>query len=452
MTAYAILALLGGSWPIDTTSPTISNISPLSGASTTSTSPTISVSYADTISGIDVSRIKLTLDGNNVTASSAVTSSGINYIPSVLISGTHSVTVTVSDKKGNQTNRSWSFSVISNSGESGSGSGNIEGGDDKDIPGITSLSGTVTGSGRFTKNVTARSKNSKVKLYIPEDTVGKSRLGAQLTRISIAEVRNPPDPPEWTKIVGSVYDVGPDGATFDPPIYLTLEYRKFQIPEGVTEEKLVIAYWDEEAGEDIQLDGKVDADDTTIETEISHFTNFAILAHARPAIFTTTDLTVSSHEIVVGESITISTIVTNNGDLTGTHQVTLMINGTAIDVKQVEIAGGQSQQVSFIITGDTAGTYNVAINMLRAAYIVKERKTSPELTGNSPPEIKTEPPVPPLPPDSSEGKISGTALPAVPPPASTEKPANWTLIAGIIAGVVVLGLSGFFLVRRFTYY
>ena len=111
MTAYAVIALLGGSWPEDATAPAISSLSPSSGASTTSTSPTIGASYSDATSGIDTGTATMTLDGTDITSSSTVTSSGISYSSSGLSTGTHSVTVTVSDKKGNEASRNWSFSV-----------------------------------------------------------------------------------------------------------------------------------------------------------------------------------------------------------------------------------------------------------------------------------------------------------------------------------------------------
>jgi hypothetical protein len=44
-------------------------------------------------------------------------------------------------------------------------------------------------------------------------------------------------------------------------------------------------------------------------------------------------------------------------------------------------------------------------------------------------------------------------MPSAPlPPPPPDKPTNWLLIGGIVAGVAVFGLFIFFLVRRFFYY
>ena len=123
MTAYAVLALMGKSWPKDTTSPTISNLTPSSGASTTSTNPTISASYSDAVSGINTATATIRVDGTNRTSSATVTDSGISYAASGLTIGTHSVTVAVSDKTGNEASRSWSFSVATRSDGGGGGGG-----------------------------------------------------------------------------------------------------------------------------------------------------------------------------------------------------------------------------------------------------------------------------------------------------------------------------------------
>ncbi len=43
----------------------------------------------------------------------------------------------------------------------------------------------------------------------------------------------PPTPPEDFSVIGLVYDFGPNGATFDPPITLTITYDPALIPEGL---------------------------------------------------------------------------------------------------------------------------------------------------------------------------------------------------------------------------
>ena len=446
MTAYAVIALLGGSWPEDATAPAISSLSPSSGASTTSTSPTIGASYSDATSGIDTGTATMTLDGTDITSSSTVTSSGISYSSSGLSTGTHSVTVTVSDKKGNEASRNWSFSVTTSSGGGGGGGG---GGS---AAGITPVSAYLTSSGKFTEDVTAESEDGKVELYIPEDTIGKNKFGALLSSISIVEQENPPDPPQKSNVVGLVYDFGPDGATFDPPVSLTVEYTKSKIPDGVAEENLVVAYWDEDADEWVELEGTVDPENNTVTVEISHFTDFTVLAYTRPASFDITDLSINPTEASVEETVTISVIVTNAGDLTDTYEVILKMNGSEVEVEEAEVIGGESETVSFRVTLSAAGTYTVEIASLSGSFVVKEEVASLALPTPSLPAPTSALPTPSPSPEAPETEAP-TPMPSAPlPPPPPDKPTNWLLIGGIVAGVAVFGLLIFFLVRRYFYY
>lgn len=339
-------------------------------------------------------------------------------------------------------------------GDGGGGGGGGGGG----AAGITRVLGSTTSTGRFTEDITARSGDNKVELYIPEDTTGKSRTGGLLFSIRIEKQADPADPPEKSDVVGLVYDFGPDGATFDPAVSLTFEYSESKIPDGVAEENLVVAYWDEEDEEWIELEGTVDQENNTVTAEISHFTDFTILAHTRPASFDTTELAISPDEIEIGEMVIVSAIVTNTGDLTGTHEVTLKINGVEVEVKEVELIGGDDKKVSFSVTPEEPGTYTVDVDELIGSFAVKEKVESlnaPEAP--SPPVPSLPAPVspstaPPSKPESPEQEVSQLTPPAPLPPPPSREPINWYLIGGIIAGVVVLGLLIFFLIRRFTYY
>jgi hypothetical protein len=107
----------------------------------------------------------------------------------------------------------------------------------------------------------------------------------------------------------------------------------------------------------------------------------------RPATFTTTDLTISPTELDIRENVTISVLLTNIGDLAGSYEVSLKINAETVSAKEITLAGGASERVTFTTTKDT-------------------------------------PPVLPVP------------APPSPPPT----PLNWWLIGGIVIGLVVVGL------------
>ena len=243
--------------------------------------------------------------------------------------------------------------------------------------GVTSVLQYLTQAGRFKEDVTCRSGDRKVTLFIPKDTIGKNRVGSLLSSISIKEMTEPPSLPEQCSVIGLVYRLGPDRATFDPPIDLTINYDPSLIPQGVAEERLVVTTFDTFAwgtSQWVELESTVDPEADTIMAKISHFSAVAVLAPTRPANFTVTDLSITPQEIISGESVDVSVIVTNTGDLTGSYEVSLKINDMIVQAEEVTLDGGGSKTVSFSVTSDTIGEYNVDISGLLGTFEVKAPK------------------------------------------------------------------------------
>jgi len=141
----------------------------------------------------------------------------------------------------------------------------------------------ISDDGEILQTIEATSADGMLTITIPEGTIALDKDGDPLDSLTVAVDPSPPAPPEDANIIGLAYDFGPDGATFDPPITFTWSYDPAEIPEGVAEEDLVLAYYDEEAGEWVELPCVVDPVTNTITASVSHFTVFAIIAHAVPA-------------------------------------------------------------------------------------------------------------------------------------------------------------------------
>ena len=98
---------------------TFSGETPGPGAVTSSTTPTISVSYSDSASTILASNVFLFVGGVNVTSFSdtTITSSQATYVtPSILSlkNGVHNVTIKVTDLAGSSAGAQWNFTVNTN--------------------------------------------------------------------------------------------------------------------------------------------------------------------------------------------------------------------------------------------------------------------------------------------------------------------------------------------------
>ncbi|MFC1984484.1 hypothetical protein ACFLU0_00515 [Chloroflexota bacterium] len=149
-------------------------------------------------------------------------------------------------------------------------------------PGITDVSDIVNEDGTFTEDVTAESEDGNVAISIDEGVIGLTEEGEPLSEIWIIPIEEEAEipPPEGGHIIAVSYDAGPDGATFSEPITLTITYNPDDLPEGVSEEDLVIAVWDEDADPPqwVELPSVVDTENNTVTVTLNHFTIFAIIA------------------------------------------------------------------------------------------------------------------------------------------------------------------------------
>ena len=95
----------------DTTAPTISSAAPTGNVN--SAQPPISANYQDN-TGVDVTRVKLLVDGADVTAAAQVSATSISYATAhPLAQGAHTVQFNVVDTTGNPASATWTFSVDS---------------------------------------------------------------------------------------------------------------------------------------------------------------------------------------------------------------------------------------------------------------------------------------------------------------------------------------------------
>ena len=144
----------------------------------------------------------------------------------------------------------------------------------------TYLLGKIDGEGVITENVTAKSCDKRFWLIIKEGTTALTDEDRPLSWIIMkGKMRNPPEPPEDANVISLFYDFKPSGATFDPPATLEYRYETNKIPEGVSEEDLVIAYWDATASEWVELTCACNTETKTITAKLAHFTAFSVFGY-----------------------------------------------------------------------------------------------------------------------------------------------------------------------------
>ncbi|MEE8372112.1 MAG: hypothetical protein V3R87_00045, partial [Dehalococcoidia bacterium] len=82
---------------------------------------------------------------------------------------------------------------------------------------------------------------------------------------------------------GLTYEFGPEGATFEPPITITFTFVPAELPEGVSEEDLFVAVWDEDAGAWVEVEGAIiDLVTGTVTIQVGHFSKYAVFVRVEP--------------------------------------------------------------------------------------------------------------------------------------------------------------------------
>lgn len=107
----------------------------------------------------------------------------------------------------------------------------------------------------------------------------------------------------------------------------------------------------------------------------------------KPARFTVSDLSVTPSEVTAGSSVTVKVTVNNTGELIGTYEVILKIDGAREAAQTVTVVGGNSTRVEFKFVKYSSGTFAVTVDELKSTLTVKA----------APAPVTSPPPTPPTP-------------------------------------------------------
>jgi peroxiredoxin len=136
----------------------------------------------------------------------------------------------------------------------------------------------VDSQGMLKSEVEVSSAEGRIGLSLDKGTTVLDQDGEPLRIIHAVIDPSPSSPPENAYIVSPAYNLEPQGATFDPPLLLTLGYDPKRLPEGLVEKELYIAYHN---GTKWCMVGykKVDTKPYSVTTHLYdfNFTSFAIL-------------------------------------------------------------------------------------------------------------------------------------------------------------------------------
>src|SRR4030042_1394364 len=115
-----------------------------------------------------------------------------------------------------------------------------------------------------------------------------------------------------------------------------------------------------------------------------------IVGAPKPAEFIVTDLTVTPSEAEEAAPILISANITNIGDLEGTYDANLTINGVLTQTQIVTVPGNNTSViVEFTVIEENIGEYTVEIGGLTGSFKIKEAPPSASNIHLSNPVVKT---------------------------------------------------------------
>jgi hypothetical protein len=292
--------------------------------------------------------------------------------------------------------------------------------------GTTQIAETLDSRGVTTAEVQAKSSDSKARLVLETQTRALDVSGNPLENISMVESTNTLTIAETQAIVSSVYDMGPDGATFEPPGSLTLDFNSNLLPEGTNRSNLKICTLNEETGQlDPILGCTVASDTDSVTGPLHHFSTFVVVAGIAPADIHMSDITVSPPEAAPGENVRVSVTLVNQGDLPGDYHFEFFVNDTKLDTRTVHLEGGETLNPEFTVSQLLEGTHTVDIGGLKASFTVSG-DPNPEPPKGSGQEPDSEVSVP----------TSTPIIPEIPIPAPQDL--GWVLWAVVGANAVLV--------------
>ena len=135
----------------------------------------------------------------------------------------------------------------------------------------------VDSEGKLQSEVEVSSADGEISLSIDKGTIVLDVDAKPLQTIN-AVIDSSPPPAEDAYIVGTAYDLGPEGATFDSWLLLTLSYNPEELPEGVRDADLYVAYYNNTEWCNVGY-RKIDTKPYSVTTHLYDFnsTTFAIL-------------------------------------------------------------------------------------------------------------------------------------------------------------------------------
>lgn len=105
--------------------------------------------------------------------------------------------------------------------------------------------------------------------------------------------------------------------------------------------------------------------------------SFSVLKLPEPAALEVSELSISPVKAEIGDTVEITVMAANTGELEGSCEVVLNINGEIIETREVRLGGGSCEEVVFAVTVDAAGEQVIEVGGLLGNLVVMEKPPGP---------------------------------------------------------------------------
>ena len=139
--------------------------------------------------------------------------------------------------------------------------------------------GVMTGTGVLQESIENTSEDGVVAVFLEQGTRVLGPDGKPLGKLIVEGMESLLSPLEGYQLV-TAFDFQPDIATFQPAMRVVIRYHEGDIPEGGSEEELVLALYDAGSGEYEFISGEFDTGENTVTFWVNRTNVFAVLALA----------------------------------------------------------------------------------------------------------------------------------------------------------------------------
>jgi len=159
----------------------------------------------------------------------------------------------------------------------------------------------------------------------------------------------------------------------------------FTVDETVKENRTLQLLGAESTIVDFTVIGTVEGTHTV---KLNNLTgSFNVTAATLPTGVKISGLIVSPYEVWVGETIKVKAVISNENDAAVNCSVRLIINGTWLETKTIQLAGKASTDIEFTVTAESEGIHYVKVGTLNGAFKVVPTGMHTLTVNSSPPGV-----------------------------------------------------------------